>query len=110
MAGSPASPRPDDRGDGMTGDAARGFDHFKNRVTAAVAQIVAHKRPVNQSSQRQHVRRRQVFDVDVVPDAGAVGGGIIIAENCNVLPLAERHLQDQRDQVCFRAMRLAATG
>ena len=46
----------------------------------------------------------------VVPDAGAVGGGIIIAENGNALTLAERHLQDQGDQVCFRAMRLAATG
>ena len=37
------SPRPDDRGDGMTGDAARGLNHFKNRVTVAVAQIVTHK-------------------------------------------------------------------
>ena len=43
----------------------------------------------------------QVVDVDVVADAGAVGRGVVGAEDVDRLALAERDLQDERDEVRF---------
>ena len=46
----------------------------------------------------------KVCDVDVVTDAGAVGRGIVGAEDFDAVPLAQGRLQDQGDEVCFRGM------
>ena len=43
--------------------------------------------------------RRQIVDVDVIANAGAVGRGIVVAENRDVFALPERHLQHDRNQV-----------
>ena len=49
----------------------------------------------------------QVHHMDVVPHAGAVPGGIIVAKDADIGPLAVGHLKDQGDQVGFRVMGLA---
>ena len=51
--------------------------------------------------------RREVDDVDVVPDAAAVGGRIVVAVKQELFPLAADRLQDQRDQMAFRTVVLA---
>ena len=57
--------------------------------------------------QRQQVRLGQVVDVDVVADAGAVRRRVVGAEDLDVRPLPERHLEDERDQVRLRVVVLA---
>ena len=49
----------------------------------------------------------QVGDVDIVPDAGAVLGGVVVAEDGHRLPLAQGHLEDDGDEVGLRVVGLA---
>ena len=46
----------------------------------------------------------KVGDVDIVSDAGAVMGGIIVTEDVDLFPLAVGHLQDERNKVAFRVV------
>ena len=46
-----------------------------------------------------YVALGQVHHMDVVPDAGAVGGGIVVAEDAQLLPAANGHLGDVGHQV-----------
>ena len=57
-----------------------------------------------QVRQRPQVRVPEVVHVDVVPDAGAVAGLVVVSEDHDLLPLAERDLEDQGNQVRLRAM------
>ena len=43
----------------------------------------------------------QVVDVDIIANAGAVGRGIVVAKNRDLLALPERNLQHDRDQMRF---------
>ena len=47
-------------------------------------------------------------DVDVVADAGAVGGGIVVPEHGEMWSLAHRHLLDVRHQVVRDPLRVLA--
>jgi hypothetical protein len=49
----------------------------------------------------------QVIDVHVVPQAGSVRGGVVGAEQLQVGPLADRHVDRDRDQVGLRVVVLA---
>ncbi len=53
------------------------------------------------------MRFRQVGDVDVVPNAGAVPSRIISAVNVQMVPHTRRCLQRARNQVGFGIMKLA---
>ena len=50
---------------------------------------------LQQVVQGQNVGLSQVRDVDIVPDAGTVLGGVVVAEDGDLLPLAVGHLEDQ---------------
>ena len=54
------------------------------------------------------MRVGQVGDVDVVADAGAVGGGIVVAVDANGGASPERDVEDERNQVGFRVVGFAA--
>ena len=60
-----------------------------------------------QQLQRQHMRRRQIGDVDIVADRGTVGGVVIIAEHGEIrhMPLQGHHRA--RDQMGFDLAQLA---
>ena len=47
-------------------------------------------------------------DVDVVADAGAVGGGIVVPKHGEMWSLAHRHLLDVRHQVVRDPLRVLA--
>ncbi|MPN16619.1 hypothetical protein SDC9_163964 [bioreactor metagenome] len=49
----------------------------------------------------------KVACIDIIPDAGPVGGGIIISENGYLFSAAQRHLQHDGDQMGFVIMGLA---
>ena len=57
--------------------------------------------------QRQQVGAGQVLDVDVVAHAGAVDGGVVVAEQLQLVPLAGGDLQGDRDEVGLRVVPLA---
>ena len=54
------------------------------------------------------MRVGQVGDVDVVADAGAVGGGVVVAVDPDRLAPAQGHVENQRNQVRLGLVRLAA--
>ena len=57
--------------------------------------------------ERQDVRLREIDDVDVIANAGAVGRRIIGAVNFALRRLAERDFEHVRDQMRFDAMMFA---
>ena len=52
----------------------------------------------------------QVPDVNVIPDTGAVGGGVVVAEDAHMVPLAQGTLKDDGDQVGLGVVVLADAG
>src|SRR5699024_9510111 len=82
-------------GDGVTGDAAGSLHDLAVGEALTVAQVeggggVA----LLQVLQSQEVGVDEVFHVDVVADTGTVLGGIVGAEEGQVIPLALRHGED----------------
>ena len=49
----------------------------------------------------------QIRNMDIIPDAGAVRRIIVCSENGDVVPLPQRNLEDQRNQMGFRIMRFS---
>ena len=80
---------------------ARGFDHFADAESAAVAEIVGELVLLAQRIEREHVRARQIADVDVIADARSVGRFVIGSENRDEFAFALRDLQNQRNQMRF---------
>ncbi len=89
------------------GDPLDRLDHLVDREAAAVAQVADQVLARLRRVQGQQVRVGQVRDVDVVADAGAVRGRVVVAVDRDVLALPERGLEDQRDQVRLRVVPLA---
>ena len=50
----------------------------------------------------------QIHHMDIIPDAGAVGSGIVVAENVDLLPLAHHSLGDIGYQVVGDAVGVLA--
>ena len=75
------------RGNFFAGDFFAGRDDLPHGIAVAVAQIVKAGLARLQS---EHVRLREVTDVDVIADARAVGRRIIRAVNLALRLLAER--------------------
>ena len=92
----------------MAGDLAGGVNDFFDGKADAVAQIkdVA-LAAVHQIIHRQNMRLCQIRHMDVVSNTGAVLGVVVIAKNRNVLALSVGNLQNQRNQMRFRIVRLA---
>ena len=53
------------------------------------------------------MRLCEILDVDVVAHAGAVAGFIVIAEDGDLIALAERNLKHERNKVAFGVVRFA---
>ncbi len=93
--------------DGMAGDAAGGFDDFEHAEAFSVAQVVDQRRKVSgrirglihQGFQGQQVGIGEVGDVDVVADAGAVGSGVVVAEDFDEVAAAQGDVEDQGNEV-----------
>ena len=94
-------------GNRVSGDRSGHVHHLFDGEADAVAQIKDVVLPaLHQVVQRQNVRLGQVVDMDVVAHTGAVLGGIVVAEDADRLPLLQRHLQDNRNQVGLGVVRL----
>ena len=96
------------RGDGVAGDAPGHVDDLLHREAHAVAQVEdIVLATLEQIVQGQDVGLGQVGNMDVVPDAGAVGGGVVVPEDAHVVPLAVGYLEDNGDQMGLGVVGLA---
>ena len=95
-------------GDGVAGDPAGGLDDLPVGEALPVAQVEGGGGVgALQVVQGQEVGVDEILHVDVVPDTGAVLGGVVGAEEGELLPLALGHLEDEGDQVALRPVILA---
>src|SRR6476469_5520015 len=86
-------------GNGVTGDLPAGLDDLSNREPCATAEVVDAVAAGLGVFEGEQVCLGEVGDVDVVADAGAVGGRVVLAVDVDRRALTEGDLQDQRDEV-----------
>src|ERR1017187_944617 len=95
-------------GDGMAGDPAGRFDDFANAEALAVAEVQDEAVVRFEPAQGQQMGVGQIGDMDVIADAGAVGGGIVVAIDADRLAASEGYIEDERNEVGFRFVGFAA--
>src|SRR5438309_426261 len=88
----------------MPRDAANGFNHLANAKAASGTEIVDKLVTLTQSVEDQNVGAGQIAYVNVVANTGAIGRGIICAENGDVVALSECYLQRKWNKVRLRHM------
>src|SRR6201985_3851866 len=93
--------------DGVAGALAGRVDYLLDAVAVAVAEVVDLVRARLDGVKGEQVRVRQVRDVDVVADAGAVRGRVVVAVHHELVALAAGDLEHDRDQVGLRGVPLA---
>src|SRR5689334_6701743 len=92
----------------MACHAPRCIDYLPHAVTLSIAEVVSHLTALVERFQSQNVSRAEIQDVYVVADAGPVEGVVVGPENLNRVTLSKWHLKGERNEVRFRAVRLAA--
>src|SRR5262245_3762650 len=95
-----------DGGQLVAGHFASRIDYLPYAVALPVAQVVRHRAAFVKRLQGEHVGRTEIQDMDVVPDARSVERFVVRAENLDRVALRQRHLEGQRYQMRFRAVRL----
>ena len=90
--------------DGVAGSLAAGVDDLPHAIAAARAEIEVQAFSWRELFEGQQMRLGQVIDVDIVADASSIGSGLVVAENRDLLPLAEGDLQHDGNQVRFRCV------
>ena len=88
-------------GNFLSGHPLAGGDHLADTRAAASAEIV---KSTLLDAERQNVRLREIDDVDVVANAGAVRRFVIGAVHLDVLLLPKRDFEHVRNQVSLAAM------
>ena len=97
--------RPDPMGQGEAVDFLEGLHHVEDRVALARAQVEDLGAGMgHEIVDGGGVALGQVHDMDVVPDAGAVGGGIVVAEDHQLLADAAGGLGDEGHEVVGNAV------
>src|SRR5262249_20841423 len=80
-------------------DALDDVDHLADGITASVAAITRKAlAAASEIGERGHMRVDEVADLDVVAQAGAVAGRIILAEDVEVLMTPQRRLHRALDE------------
>src|SRR6516165_6720239 len=93
--------------DRAAGDAAHGVDDLAHCEAVAVADVVDEAAALSEGVEGENMRIGEVTDVDVVADAGAVLGGVVVAKDLDASPAAEGDVEDERDEVRLGLVRLA---
>src|SRR6185295_17981924 len=90
-----------------TGNVGECLDHFEHAVATTGAEV--HRQQVRlplESLERGQVSLSEIHDVDVVPNAGPIGGRIVRTVNGKLRQDACRDLGNIRHQVVRRAARI----
>lgn len=92
----------------MSGDFARGFDDFEDRVALSRPQVEAARVGARaEVFQGSNVCRRDIRHVDIVADTGTVAGRVVVSKDHDFFAASHGHLENERDQVAFRFVVLA---
>src|ERR1017187_8964467 len=92
------------------GDFLHRADHLHDAAAGAGADVeLVARAAVQQVLDGQDVRLREIADVDVIADAGAVRGGVVVAENGDGLAGFDG-TEDERDQVRLGRVLFAERG
>ena len=92
---------------GSTGDFFESMDHFEDRSRTAGAEVVdieAGFKPMNGGE----MTFREVYYMDVITEAGAVLGFVVITEDVEFRELASGNLHDIGHEVVWDAVRVFA--
>ncbi len=74
-------------------------------MTGTVSQVKASAgETVQQSLQSQKMRLGKVINMDIIPDACAILGGIIISKNIYGFSFSQRCFKDERYKMGFRGV------
>ena len=95
-------------GDVAAGEAAGGGEDFADGVAGAGADVEGGAGDAAEFLEGAEMGLRDVEDVDVIADAGAVGSGIVAAKNGDVGGAGLDSLQDEGNEVRFVAAGFAA--
>src|SRR5436190_385152 len=87
----------------MPGDFSSCRDHFSNAESGPIPQIVDPTSPV-QRFQGENMSPGKIADVDEIPDTGTVWSFVVAPEDREAVTNAQRHLEDERDQVGLRVV------
>ena len=82
------------------------LNHFEHAVAFAAATEIIDRTSLIQHRERENVRARKVNYMDVIAYARAVARRVVVAVDGDVRAHACGGLQDDRDQMCFRVVRL----
>src|SRR6056297_2894599 len=84
------------------------LDDLQHRKSLPVAQVEGMK-TLLAPHERQcgQMGASQIIDMNVIPDAGAVARGVVVAEHLQTLPVAGRGLEYVWDQMGFRVVRFS---
>src|SRR5580698_4911715 len=95
----------------MSSNLARDFDDFADTETLSVAEVIdewrVDLRIFIQSFERQQMGPSQIADMDIITHAGAIGSGVIGAENRGMFGAAKGDLQHPGDEMRLRPMGFA---
>ena len=83
----------------VPGHATAGVNHFLHAPPLPRAQVELQTFPVAQLLERLEMGRAKIIDMNVIADTGAIGRGIVVAKDGDLLPLPECHLEDDRNEV-----------
>ena len=92
----------------MAGHRPRHFYDLAHAKPLPVAQVIDERARFLQGAQREQVRCSQVTHVDVVANAGTVGSRVVRAEDVHVFQAAQSYVENPRNKMCLRLVRLAA--
>lgn len=89
-------------GYGAAGHLFGGADDIANGESAFGSEVICGARGAGeQSFEGEFVRLAEIDDVDVIAEAGAVGGGVISSLNGESRSGTSRGLEGQGDKMCF---------
>src|ERR1019366_8395962 len=89
--------------DRVAGHSADGVDHLLDGKSGAVAQVVNEPLLCGlwafKGFKGKEMRVGKIGDMDVVADAGAVGGRVVLAKDLDGVATPQGHVQDQGNEV-----------
>src|SRR5437588_1499776 len=98
------SPRADSNRDIYSGHFCGRFNDLSNGITFAAATQVVHSASLLEHSQRENVRARQIYNVNVISHTRAITSRIVVSVDFYLPNSSQRPLQHQRYQMCFWMM------
>ena len=95
--------------DRAAGGSSKSGDNFQNADSFAGTEVVDDQAGIGgQFVDGFDMADGQVDDMDIVTDAGTVGGGVVVTKNLEMLKFADGHLGNIREEIVGNTLRVFA--